>query len=72
MLTIVGNTDPCPDPPDHAEQEERLREHLERAHRANAEARVSIEAIAKELRFPLTYSTRVKEVRGGDNGSPDQ
>lgn len=49
--------------PQSDEQDERLREHLERAHAASMEAMETIELIAEELRFPLAFSTRVKEVR---------
>lgn len=58
-----------PDPPivRSREQDERLREHLERAHAASEEALRTIEQIAEELRFPLAYSTRVKEERRADD-----
>lgn len=61
-MLMLSSSGTLPTEADDGEREERLHEHLDRAHRANLEAREAIEAIYKELRFPLAFSTRIKEV----------
>lgn len=61
-VIIVTSTDNDPECVT-TEQDERLQEHLQRAHDASVEALETIEKIAEELRFPLAFSTRVREKR---------
>ena len=54
-----------PDDP-NPEQGERLQEHLDKAQEAINKAHLHIEE-ARRLRFPLAFSTRVREEDDGDN-----
>jgi hypothetical protein len=44
-----------------ADIDARLQDHLQRAHNATEIARIAIERITEELRFPLASSTRVRD-----------